>query len=179
MKNKKSKIPVPSDLAHGFSESQNTEEVAVCRGLGVELVAGAECRKTYTKLNPYNSGRPEVIFNLNAASSTWETKPQGATGNAEPLKTQAIRQAYASDGSPAKELDDLIERIENKELRQQIKNILPLAYACYGRAFMQAKRDCMGYLKSAPDFIKGVNRNGKPYNINRKAREFAKRMNIQ
>ena len=179
MKNKKVNVAVPTELAHGFCESQNTEEVAVCRALGVELVAGAECRKTYTKHNPYNSGRPEVIFNLNAASSTWETKPQGATGNSEPLQTKDIRQAYHSDGSPAKELDDLISQIDNKELKQQIKNALPLAYACYGRAFMQAKRDCMGYLKGAPDFIRGVNRNGKPYNINRKAREFAKRMNIQ
>jgi len=179
MKNKKSNIAVPDELAHGFCESQNTEEVAVCRALGVELVAGAECRKTFTKHNPYNSGRPETIFNLNSSSSTWKNKPQGATGNSEPLATKAIRDAYHSDGAPVKELDDLIDQIENKELKAQIKNTLPLAYSCYGRAFMQAKRDCMGYLKTAPDFIRGLNRNGKPYNINRKARDFAKRMNIQ
>jgi len=176
----KSGIMVPSELAGGFSETKQTEEVAVCRGLGVELIPGAGVRREYSKTNPYNSGRPEVVFCMNSASSTWEYQPQGATGNSEPLPTSAIRQAYQStSGEPVAKLDDLVEQIDNKELKAQIKNVLPLAYAAYGRAFMEARRDCMRIINTSPEHITGVARSGRKYNVNRKARDFAKRMGIE
>lgn len=173
-------IIVPSELAGGFSETKQTEEVAVCRALGVELVPGAEVRREYSKTNPYNNGRPEVVFCMNGASSTWQHQPQGATGNPIPLPTNAIRQAFQSRaGEPVAKLDDLVEQIENKELKAQINNVLPLAFAAYGRAFMDARRDCMRIINTSPEHIRGVTRSGRKYNVNRNARDFAKRMGIE
>ena len=137
---KQETIAMPGQVAGGYIETSETPEAATLRALGVQPIT---CRVDHTAQNPLNSGRGQTFFALEGSSSTWNHQ-EGLTGNAKPMPTAMLRQAYKSrDGAPATELDDLIAQIASDELRVKIQNALPLAIASYGRAFEQQRQQCM------------------------------------
>lgn len=175
-----SRAATPPQLASGFKESKNLAEVATCRALHVGMVAGAEVREEYGSLNPYRSGRPDYVFTMQGASSEWKVAEPGK--NPQNLATGLIQKAFNSDGSYCKELDDCIDRVQDEELQQQMRNLLPMAYACHGRAVTQAyeetKRMMFDYGKKH-QIIKGRNREGKPFRIDRRARDLARKFKAE
>lgn len=157
-------IITPGALVGGFFESGNTDEAATLRALGCDPIAGAACRIDHDKLNPYDSGRGQVVFALSAVSSTWK------------IPARALSAAFHDrDGTPAVELDDLIAQVQDADLRAKIQKMLPLAIASYGRAFGQQRQQCMALVKASPHHAKGRSRSGGHYSIDVKNREFARR----
>ena len=158
-------IQIPKPFHEGFQKTDDPDETAALVALGVEMLPGCESKKIFTARNPYESGRPQLEFSVAARSSTWKTP------------TGILRAAYNSDGHHCYELDDLVEQIEAAdthqkriELRDKIRAKLPLSHACYGRAFAEARRKVMRTLNDAIDYIKGRNRRGQPYMLDRKAK---------
>ena len=159
-------IAAPPQLTTGFFETQETDEAAILRSLGVEPTPGAECRVQHDKHKPVGSGRGDVIFNLAGRSN-------------HGVATRALALAYrARDGRHGAELDDAIEQITDEKLRENIKRLLPLMVAEYGRSFAEHRQDCMRMVHEAPRFARGRRGDGRRYNANIKAHKFRRQFGI-
>ena len=177
-------ILVPGQLSSGYGETGSTPEAACLRSLGFQPLEGAECRVDHDKLHPYGSGRhKEVVFAFSAASSTWRARD--AKGKVKALSNTPVRRAFCDQsGTASLELDEAVNEIEGagtsdkrRELAQRIRDLLPLAYANYQAAYEQQRGQCMALVRSAktPHHATGFNRNGKPYSINVKRPDLARR----
>jgi hypothetical protein len=168
-------ILVPGDLKKGFQQTQNTKKAAVAMGLGIPLVPGSEVLRHWTKDRKRNSGRPpETTFNLCGCSETWTTS-DGTKRT--PLPTSEVFRAYDSPtGEAAVVLDELIERIEDVELRERIKNQLPLSNAAYMRAALEQEQRLKRIIFRSPERVKGRTRSGGKYDIKQTSRKFARKI---
>lgn len=168
-----SPIIVPPELARGYHETSTTPEAAVLRGMGCEPLIGDSCRVDHTSKNPYGSGRGTTVFSLSPTSSTWRT--HGAADKSNPLPTSILAAAYRErTGAASVQLDELIEKIPDEELRCNIKNTLPLVIASYGAAFEDQRLQCMALVHSAPRHAVGRSRDGRKFSINVKNQKFAR-----
>ena len=170
------KIPLvaPPQLSSGFHPTQNTPEAAVLGSLGVEVLSS---RRDYMAKNGGSRGVTE--FALDAKSGKWEMF-DSTNGSGSPYSAKALSDAYHGrlSDEPGAFLDDLIEQVEPVELRNQIKNTLPLMVASYGRAIFQHYQQLLQVVKSSPKIIRGKDRRGRDYAVDSRNREFAKRHDL-
>lgn len=139
-----------------IANNSATDLAACLMALGVKPLEGtARVSNTGTEKRPARPGQPGVVmYHLEPASSTFP-------------KTSAqdlIAAFYSGDGH--QELDDLIEQVDNEELRAKLQRAIAPAAASYIRAALTNRNRCSRWWRDATPMVL-IRRGRKTFLINR------------
>ena len=119
-----------NQLKKGQFITGSTDLAASLMSCGCAPLKDSPCTNTYTEKRPFKTGQPgEVLFHLEKESSTF-TGRDGVH-----LLTEKLASAFESKDAN-EVLDEMIEEVADVNLRNRLKEQLPLAIMSHHRAAM-------------------------------------------
>tara|TARA_R100001163_G_scaffold46148_2_gene34671 strand:- start:1041 stop:1535 length:495 start_codon:yes stop_codon:yes gene_type:complete len=152
-------------LKSGHYITSSTDLAASLMACGCNPLQSSPCTNTYTDKKPYRSGMPgEVLYHLEKESSTFNAS------------TEKLAHGYNSKDAN-EVLDSLIEKIEDLNLKNQIKEQLPLAIMSHHRAAMGNRSIIRKWWRKVEPWV-SIKRNNKMFLLPRTAKKTAKKWGI-
>tara|TARA_R100001082_G_scaffold98661_1_gene67041 strand:+ start:63 stop:569 length:507 start_codon:yes stop_codon:yes gene_type:complete len=161
-----------NQLKKGQFITGSTDLAACLIACGCSPLSGSPCTNTYTEARPFKSGQPgEVLYHLEKQSSTFTGKDGVA------ILTERLAAAFES--KDANEiLDQLIEEIEDVDLRNRIKEQLPLAIMSHHRAAMGNRSIIRKWWRKVEPWVY-IKRGNKRFLLPRSAKKTAQRWGLK
>ncbi len=158
-------------LKAGQFITSSTDLAASLMANGCKPLKSGPCTNTYSEEKPFRSGVPgEVLFHLEKNSSTF--KKQDGTHYA----SEELAKGFTDKGANEK-LDELIDKIEDSNLRNQIKAQLPLAIMSHHRAAMGNRSIIRKWWRSVTPWVYMKDGN-KTFLLPRTAKKTAKKWGL-
>lgn len=150
----------------GYYPTTDGDLAAILMALGCEPVRGDEVTNVYTEEKPY---RPNTPGNV-----TWNVNPKSAFPD---VKAGTIAKGYDDNGAIAEELDALIAKVKDSDVRAAIQRLLPQVIASFSRAAFTNRRKIARWWQDCPEYLL-IKRGRKTYLINRNAEKLRKKWNL-
>lgn len=152
-------------LKAGQYITSSTDLAAALMSCGCKPLESSPCTNTYTDKKPYRSGVPgEVLFHLEKNSSTFK------------IETEKLAEAYNSKDAN-EVLDLLIEEIKDINLKNKIKEQLPLAIMSHHKAAMGNRSIIRKWWRKVEPWV-SIRKNNKMFLLPRTAKKTAKKWGI-
>lgn len=151
--------------------TSNTDLAAALMASGVAPIENSPVSNTYSKEKPYTPGKPgNVLYHLKVSSDTFKNKSN------TPISAEKLASGFNS--TDANELlDELIEKIQDQDLKDKIKEQLPLAIMSHHRAAFGNRSIIRKWWRNVQPWVY-IQRGNKKFLLPRTAKNTAKKWGL-